>query len=356
MRLSDRQPFRQIFRSFGSWLRHQAAPGAVLLATLGTGTPVFAQQAQAEADEPEQDAVTFVFENDTWGTTSDRWYTSGQRLILDRDPDKRDFASAGLDALGFDNPDRRILSLNQQIYTPEGIGHDQHADGSHPWAGWLGITAGAAKERTSGAVDSIELSVGLTGPYSYAEEAQSAVHRVFDGVEPQGWHKQLKTEPTFNVTVGRHWPGLGHLDLGSDVQFKASPYVLGALGTWDRSATAGALLSIGSTNDVTTARPDQAVQGRGVLGLNNSGGGDFGWSVYAGGELRAVEWNGAISGNSFQSSPSADLKNMVEEHYAGVELRYRGTSFRAEGVKRSKEFDDQSENHRYLRLSVSRRF
>ncbi|GAB5390000.1 MAG: lipid A deacylase LpxR family protein [Alphaproteobacteria bacterium] len=299
--------------------------------------------------------IEIISENDLYGSGTDRYYTAGQRIVIDLKDDDPQWIKDGFAKLGFDRADRRVASLGQSIFTPDDITRDDHPPGSHPWAGWLGGSLGATQDRGDGSRESLELSIGVTGPASLAEKSQKFVHNTFDMTYPAGWHNQTRNEPHFNVTYARHWPGLGEWTPSSKFNLKASPYLLGTAGSWETSATSGVLVSIGSEGDIRTSRPAQVMPGQSPIAAPSTAKGKTGWNLYIGAQARAVGWNSAIDGNFWRNDgpPGADSEELVGEAYVGGGYRHKNVTIRGELVRRSKEFKQQEGDHKYGRISVS---
>lgn len=170
-----------------------------------------------------------LYENDTsFGTDSN--YTHGTRF---------DYAQR----LG-DSSRWWGLSLTQNMFTPE-----THSRGAvwneHPYAGYLALGAGyLITGENFGA--SFEFQLGTTGKPSCAEDFQYVVHRVGDMETWDGWHDQIPSEVTFQLTMRQDWrlPFL-ETKLPWGLQTDGSAYMTESLGTVRIAASAGVNFRIG---------------------------------------------------------------------------------------------------------------
>lgn len=110
-------------------------------------------------------------------------------------------------------------SIGQNMITPEDIGDPHPPAGDLPYAGTLSYTANWQRyNENTGA--NFQVSLGLLGKASLAEQAQKFVHNTLGaGENPEGWDTQRDSEPLFNTgyqyhvrlahfgTYDNHWAG-----------------------------------------------------------------------------------------------------------------------------------------------------
>jgi len=97
---------------------------------------------------------------------------------------------------------RAHWSVGQVMQTPTDITREERIPDDVPYAGALVLQAGwyaYNDEEFRG----LELTTGVVGPPSLAEQTQIAVHRLLGNEIPRGWDNQLKTEPIVNANVMR---------------------------------------------------------------------------------------------------------------------------------------------------------
>ena len=151
-----------------------------------------------------KDAISFYIENDSRrfkpNHATDRHYTNGVKLVYLTQPDwqwLKDFSR-----WHFGDADQSIdravgFFLGQNIYTPDHVDAPaKRSDDDMVFAGWL-YTGLFAQRATDHLLDHLELSVGVIGPSSKAEQVQTAIH------DATGWDGQLGDELAVDLTFMR---------------------------------------------------------------------------------------------------------------------------------------------------------
>lgn len=157
-----------------------------------------------------EDAISLYVENDSRilkpNHKTDRHYTHGTKLVYLTQPKWQwleDFSQwhfADVDepvdtAVGF--------FLGQNIYTPDHVDDPaKRSDDDMVFAGWL-YTGMFAQRATDHLLDHLELSVGVIGPSSKAEQVQKSIHDLLNSDDPVGWDDQLSDELAVDLTVMR---------------------------------------------------------------------------------------------------------------------------------------------------------
>jgi hypothetical protein len=323
--------------------------------------PSFEASLPQQAFEPESDTeyFTIAFENDSLGDGDDRHYTSGFRatwLSLGKPPSR--FARGLMDIFGKSNDDAPIAtywSIGQNLYTPSDITKITPDPDERPYAAFLYASRGFTRA-VDNRVDSIELTVGLVGPWALGEEVQSTVHEWIDSEEPQGWDNQLDNELGVSVAWERQWPTALTADIGP-LYSRWMPHVGVTLGNVYTHAAAGVTWQIvpksyGWKSPPLRVRP--AIPGSGFFYPSEDS--QFGWSAFIGMEARAVGRNIFLDGNTFRDSASVDSKLLVYDISAGFSLSFKKTRIDYTLNWRSDEFSGQNEEQLFGALSLSRRF
>ena len=161
------------------------------------------------ADEPFS-GVSFYLDNDSRtlkpNHKTDRHYTNGTKIVYLFQPDwnwLNDFSD--WDAAGSDESVDTVAGLffGQNIYTPDHVDNPQKRKPKDMvFAGWL-YTGLFAQRATQDKLDHIELSIGVIGPSSKAEQVQKCIHRMLGSDPPIGWEDQLSDEPAADLTYMR---------------------------------------------------------------------------------------------------------------------------------------------------------
>ncbi|MBD0276217.1 MAG: lipid A deacylase LpxR family protein, partial [Acetobacteraceae bacterium] len=227
--------------------------------------------------------ASFVLENDSLkliGRETDRLYTSGFRLgwssAEGRVPEPLAWADERLAGLLGPANARWRFDFGQNFFTPVDKRRENPDPRDRPYAGILYGTIGLDR-RTWDTLDRFELQLGVVGPASGARDTQSFVHRILDEPVPQGWGRQLRNEPVFNLNAERIWrvpvarAGFAEVD--------ALPAVTAQLGTVRVAASAGGRVRFGQGLDRDFGTP----RIRPTISDGPAPVGDgFGWYVFGG--------------------------------------------------------------------------
>lgn len=324
---------------------------------------VFADLTPASEDAPtpinESWTFTTYFENDLfWDTDSN--YTNGIKLSW-ISPDITEFTdrkelpawSHGLvGLLPFINEpglQRNIVfSLGQNIYTPEDIERSDLIEDDRPYAGWLYLGT-AFHNRNPKRLDSIELQLGVVGPLSFAEQAQTVVHEFRDIAKPNGWGNQLDNEPGIALIYERKWR-LFQQSNESGLGVDLIPHVGAAVGNVYTYANAGfetragynlpsdfgnSLIRPGGDTSAPVDSADPRRKRR------------FGFHLFASVDGRAVARDIFLDGNTFSSSHSVDKKHFVADLAFGASVVGGPWKLTFARVLRTREFKGQPDNHEF---------
>lgn len=291
-----------------------------------------------------------LIENDEIAGT-DRHYTNGVRFSWTTPaggvPDWADRIGKALPGAA---PEvRGELALGQSIFTPLNRFRSDPLPTDRPYAGWLYASAGVLADHGD-ALDRLEMTAGIVGPSSLAEQTQKAVHELTGARVPEGWDHQLNDEPGLILSYDRVWrnilpDAIGGLDLD------LAPHAGVALGNVLTYGAAGGTIRIGQGLDVDYGPPRvrPGVAGSGFVDARSG----TAWYVFLGAEGRAVARNIFLDGNSFEDGPSVDRKTFVADLQAGVAIVIDGIRIAYTHVLRTKEYDDQEKTDTFGSLSVS---
>jgi hypothetical protein len=328
-----------------------------LVFILFTGTLV----SQAEVEEPGY-ICSVQFENDFFGGGTDRHFTHGTAFNCLTKPipwiveaaDKLPWFT--YEKAQFDEKDlqaRASLSLGQNIYTPEDISEKELIKEDRPYAGWLYLGFGLAANQGSRRFDKIELTLGVVGPWSMAEEVQETWHSFFSLEEPRGWDNQIDNEPAVNLFYEQAWR-FDERGFLTGLEYDVIPHFGGALGNVFTHAAAGFTVRVGPDllEDFGPPRIRPSLPGGGFF-RNRKG---FNWYLFAGVEGRTVLRNIFLDGNTFSDSHSVDKKILVGDLQAGIAIQYRRYRLAYTQIFRTKEYDGQDRADQFGSLSISCQF
>lgn len=309
----------------------------------------------AAAEEPRwpSGVLSLTFENDTFAS-EDRYYTSGLRLGWQTPATE----SAALNGVGralapwLLPADAEIgwgVSVSQSILTSRKRLVPNPPRDDHPFAGHLAgaFTLSAASADSLGM---IELSLGVIGPSSGAEETQDLAHRLLDRRRLRGWGRQLDDRPAGLLVLERHWHrALATGPLG--LEFGVVPAVGVHLGNVQTSAAGGALLRIGHglAMDFGPPRVRPALSGLGIFRPPEG----FAWYLFAGLEGRAIAYQETLEGNR-NGYWQIEREPLVAEVPIGLVLAYGRSRLAFTMVSQTRTFDEQPDAwHHFGSLTLS---
>ena len=248
------------------------------------------------------------------------------------------------------------FALGQNIYTPEDIEAEEVVEDERPYAGISYLSLGF-HSRLEREMDSIEVSLGLVGPSSYAEQCQKAVHRIFDDIEPKGWDNQLNNEPVLEVVYEHKKKiiktgmsgGFGQdliLNTGAGLGNALTYYNLGLAYRfgWNMPDDFGIfpIRQISSFNGSFDEKDPRHSK-------NNK----IGIQLFASVEGRAVLRNIFLDGNTFTDSHSVNKKPVVGDLVSGIDLSIGSAQLSFALVFRSKEYETQSKAQKFASINFS---
>jgi len=247
------------------------------------------------------------------------------------------------------------FSLGQNIYTPADIDKDPPDEDDRPYAGITYFSLGF-HSRLERQMDTIELTLGLVGPNSYAEECQKAVHSIFDDIDPKGWDHQLNNEPVIGI-VYEHKKRMIQSGLGAGYGYDCVLNTGGGLGNAMTYYNLGLTFRMGWNlpNDfgnfpIRTVSSFNAASDKNDLRYSSK---KIGIQLFAAVEGRAVLYNIFLDGNTFTDSPSVDKKPVVADFMTGISISRGPIQLSFAYVTRTKEFETQDKNQKFGSINLS---
>jgi hypothetical protein len=339
---------------------------------LAIGVMAAAGAASEESVEERSWTLNFYLENDLFAQT-DNDYTSGVRLSW-VSPDLVDYVAdetlpgwvRGLnDKLTFFHGSTRglqrnlVLSLGQTIYTPRDRDATDIVEGDRPYAGWL---FGSAAYQTSdeGAMDTLEIRLGVVGPLALGKEAQDFVHDLRGFERFKGWDNQLENEPGFTLLWEHRNKTSRIYNSNSRFGFDLIGHAGVVLGNVATYVNAGGEFRLGWSipDDFGTSslRPGGDNSTPSANWSRRRTDRDWGVHAFVALNARLVAHNIFLDGNTFRDSHAVDSEPLVADVAAGVSAYYRGVRLSYAQIYHSREFTTQGETHAYGSLALSYMF
>lgn len=271
-----------------------------------------------------------------------------------------------------------VTKFGQSMYTPENHTRTDLVVDDRPYAGLLysGLSWNRRMQRPDNDTESLdtrEITLGVIGPLSLAEEAQALVHDAIGSPRFEGWAHQLGNEPAIQLAIDRKFkarrgegavtPGfsadaiqsvglrLGNIETSAMVGIEARvgwniPNDFGSYpirpGAENRPPSAVSRRARGGESDARTDRPRAGVH------------------AFLTVEAKAVAYDFSLDGNLLRDSHAVDRRPWVLQAAVGVAAQGivagRGVRLALMHVQRTREFEEQEDAPAYGSIAVSIEF
>lgn len=316
-----------------------------LAAFLCTASPITTAQTK-------DGTLTFLIENDTFAGV-DKHYTSGVQASYLTSPSglpkKWRQALSIIPGINDNERMRAGIQVGHSIFTPNDIETDSLLRDERPYAAWAygGL---AVVSETDDTVDTWLLSLGRIGPSAKGETIQKNVHELIDSVEPKGWDNQIKNINVGSLVYEHRWRNLWQTQrsrFGIDV----NPHVGFSVGNLTNYINTGVTLRVGNDlrNGFAPPRIRPSLPGSSYFSPRD----DFAWYVFAGVDFRRVESNILLEGSTNFGRNNIAAERYVRDAQAGFVISFSEIRFTFSYIRRSKEFDKQSNADEFGSISMS---
>lgn len=330
----------------------------------------------ADRDQRERWTMNAYVENDLFSET-DQYYTSGVRFSW-VSPDINDYVeNEALPGWVKELNERLtyfhrthdnwregikrnvVVTLGQQIFTPEDEFRTDLIEDDRPYAGWLFLGLGY-QTRSADRLDTLDIRFGIVGPAALGQEAQDFIHDLRGFSKFQGWDNQLRNEPGF-IADWEHKRKLSFREPGTRFSYDWIGHGGLAIGNVSTHANAGGEFRVGwgIPDDFGTSAlraggenstPDSSWDPRIVYDRM------WGLHAFASFDLQLVGHNIFLDGNTFRDSHSVPKETFVAEAALGLSFTYGGGRVSYAHIFRTKEYAYQRRSHSYGSLAVSYTF
>jgi lipid A 3-O-deacylase len=245
------------------------------------------------------------------------------------------------------------FQIGQSIFTSDDISEKNPSENERPYAGWLYTTMEVSSD-TGRILDQFQITLGLVGRYSLAEQTQKTFHKIINSPDPKGWHTQLKTEPGIIISYQRKWKAKKEFVEIAGLGLDFSPHLGGSLGNIFTHLAMGGIFRAGIDLPQDYGPPliSPSMAGSNFFVPANT----FGWYVFAGLEGRAVARNIFLDGNTFRHSRSVNKKYFVADIMGGAVVTFNKFRLAYTHVLRTKEFKGQDGMDNYGAVTLTARF
>ncbi|APR04159.1 Type I secretion system, outer membrane component LapE [Thauera chlorobenzoica] len=271
-----------------------------------------------------------------------------------------------------------VVRFGQSMYTPGDYTRADLIHDDRPYAGllYMGFAWNRRKrepEPNREVLDTREVTLGVIGPLSLAEQSQNIVHDVRRIDRFDGWQHQLKNEPAFQFALDRKFrefrgtgatiPGFSADSIRSlglrlgNIETSATFGVEGRMG-WNLPNDFGSYpLRPGAENRPPSAASIRSKSNFPVPVSNRPRPGVHLFGIL---EAKAVAYDFSLDGNLFRSSHGVSRRPWVAQAAVGVSaqgiLEGHGVRLAVMHVYRSREFEEQSTNQSYGSVALSFEF
>jgi len=345
----------------------------------------FAACASAQTSLPALDQVnnetgylTFYLDNDVFAG-QDKDYTNGFRVswISDDRTEKElgliqrglrrfsgDDESFGIfkQITNFEDPSKIRynygFSLTQLMYTPEDFASFEQPVDQRRYAGWLGLGM-SLHVKDDQVLNSIEFTLGTTGPNSGAEHTQDFIHDLKGSETFNGWDNQIPNEITGDLSFvqKRRAPfftrGNGAVSMDGLTQWGLR------LGTFRTEAQVGGFFRVGYNlpSDFSDPRLSDTAYSHRYFGHDAAYTGN--WSVYTlyGTMAHAVAHDATLDGPLFHHFETGNRREpFVGEVFTGLGVRYKSVEVSYVHTWRTQEYREQVSDSNFGSLAMRIRF
>ncbi|WP_411293326.1 lipid A deacylase LpxR family protein [Thiohalomonas denitrificans] len=270
-----------------------------------------------------------------------------------------------------------IVKFGQSMFTPEDYTRTDLIPDDRPYAGllYVGMSWNRRKHEPRSnreMLDTREVTFGVIGPLSLAEESQNVVHDMVGSERFAGWEHQLENEPALQLAMDRkfkEYRGTGAVTPGFSADSISS---LGLrLGNIETSATLGIEGRIGWNlpNDFGTYPIRPGAENRPPsASVHSSPSGTPsaaprvrpGVQLFGTLEAKLVAHDFSLDGNLFRSSHRVTRRPWVAQASIGISVHGlvsgNGVRLAVMRIYRSREFEEQQANQAHGSVALSIEF
>ena len=271
-----------------------------------------------------------------------------------------------------------VVKFGQSMFTPKDFSRTDLIADDRPYAGllYVGMSWNRRKhepQSNSEMLDTREITLGVIGPLSLAEQSQNLFHDAISADRFLGWQHQLKNEPALQLAMDRKFkdyrgtgaimPGFSADSIRSlglrlgNIETSASLGIEGRIG-WNLPNDFGTYpIRPGAENRPPSADPVHSGSGDTSLAVARL---RPGVHLFGTMETKLIAHDFSLDGNLFRSSHSVTRRPWVAQAAVGVSthglVAGHGVKLAVMRVYRSREFEEQGSNQAYGSVALSLEF
>jgi len=307
----------------------------------------------SRTEEDNKGIFTLAFENDYF-VGQDEEYTSGERISwLSSETSMPDWVRyLGSYAPNPTDHKRIGISLGQSIFTPRNTLSNTPILNDRPYAAWLYGSMGVIAE-TGPVINTYQLTLGVVGPDALGKQVQNSIHDLIGDHTANGWRYQLKNEPGAVLTYDHKWRGYYQRN-PFGLSFDATPHIGANLGNVYTNAMTGVMFRLGHNlpDDYGPPEIQPSLAGSDFFIPTH----ELGWYFFAGIDGEAVGRNIFLDGNTFQSSPSVNKRDLVANAVGGIAATYGQARIAYNYAFRTDEFRGEPRMNNFGAVTLAYRF
>lgn len=268
------------------------------------------------------------------------------------------------------------VKFGQSMFTPKDPDRTDLITGDRPYAGllYMGMSWNRRKnepQSNSEMLDTREITLGVIGPLSLAEQSQNLFHDAIGAARFLGWQHQLKNEPALQLAMDRKFKdyrGTGAITPGfsadsirslglrlGNIETSASLGIEGRIG-WNLPNDFGTYpIRPGAENRPPSAASIHSDPASSIVAIPQPGVHLFGTM-----EAKLVAHDFSLDGNLLQSGHSVTRRPWVTQTAIGISAQGmvagHGTKLAVMRVYRSREFEEQGASQAYGSVALSLEF
>jgi lipid A 3-O-deacylase len=291
-------------------------------------------------------------DNDSYlGEGSDKYYTDGLFFFYRHALDVKNSTTLQNKVLGFE--------LGQKIFNPQGGNIVSVKQMDRPFAGYLFAGANLNFLHKDESNLKIGAQLGIVGPASGAETAQTWVHKNFGFYTPSGWEYQIQNDVQLNLSA-EYNKLLKRINFFiPDTKFDATLASYANLGNGFTGAGVGALFRIGKVNQLFNSASTQSTA---IADKNFTPANKHEFFIYYKPMINVIAYDATVQGSLLKDHDPAgmeirlDPKRIMMSNVVGLTYTTKRWVFDGAATFHTKDVKQMRNAHQWGSVTVLYRF